>query len=252
MAPLASLVNYTRALERHAAAVCSPGTVVTFNGISEERYHGRMPADVLRYPYAKHVLQAEAIEFARAAERRGYDAVVLGSFSEPFLVEIRSLLDIPVVSLAESSLLVACSLADQFALITLAPSNVQRLRKLVRRHGLEARISALYPLSNPVDENDLNTALAMPETVINDFCTVSRRAVQEGADLIVPAEGVLNEIMFANGTHTIDNATVLDCVGTTLLYAELLVALKVRAHVGVSRRSFAQPPPDLLHELSER
>jgi allantoin racemase len=246
MAPIRSLGHYTAALASHARRACSDGVEVVFNGVTEERYRGRLPADVLKYPFAKLVFQAEAIDFCRKAEADGFDAVILGSFSEPFLAEIRSILDIPVVSLAEASLLTACSLAEQFALVTLAPANVKRLRALVRRHGLETRIVAIHALDRAVDEADLDAAFTAPERVVADFTGVAGRAVEAGADLVVPAEGVLNEVLFANGVRTIAQATVLDCVGTALLQ----VALKRRLGIGVGRRwSYAKPPPDLLDEM---
>jgi len=91
-----------------------------------------MPAEVHRYPYAKLTLQLDAIEFGMRAEREGFDAYIIGSFSEPFLQETRSVLDIPVVSLAEASLLTACSLSEQFALISLSSAYARRLRGVVR------------------------------------------------------------------------------------------------------------------------
>lgn len=250
MTQLGALSNYAAALAQRAARVCSEHVEVVFNGVSEHRYQGRMPADILKYPYAKLVLQSEAIDFCRRAERENFDAIVLGSFSEPFLQEIRSVVDIPVVSMPESSLLVACSLAEQFALITLAPSNVRRLKSLVRRHGLESRISGIYAVTRHLDEADLNAALKQPDAVIADFTAVGRNAVDAGADLVIPAEGILNLLLHANGVDTIAGATVQDCVGVAFLYAELLVNLKRRAGLGVGRRwTYAMPPPELMAQL---
>ena len=93
-----------------------------------------------------------SIAFGLQAEREGFDAYIIGSFSEPFLAETRSVLDIPVVSLAEASLLTACSLAEQFALITLSPAYARRVRSVVKRHGLEGRLSGIYTLSTAYDE----------------------------------------------------------------------------------------------------
>lgn len=250
MTQLGVLSNYTAALKERAAGVCSEDVEVFFNGVTEQRYQGRMPADILKYSYAKLVLQSEAIEFCRQAEREAFDAVVLGSFSEPFLQEARSVVDIPIVSMPESSLLVACSLAEQFALVTLAPANVRRLRSLVRRHGLESRVSGIYALSHHVDEADLNAALQNPNAVIADFMAVGRKAVDAGADLVLPAEGILNLLLHSNGATSIAGATVHDCVGVALLYAEMAVNLKRRAGVGVGRRwSYAMPPPELMTQL---
>jgi len=68
--------------------------------------------------------------------------------------------------------------------------------------------------------------------------------------LVIPAEGVLNEVLFWEGVQSIGDATVMDCVGASLLYAELLVDLKRRVGIGVGRRwLYATPPPDLLKTL---
>jgi Asp/Glu/hydantoin racemase len=252
MTPLEHLASYRESLQEHAERICSPGVEVSVNGVSPGLYRNRTPADVLKYPYAKLVAQQEVIDICRKAESDGFDAVILGSFSEPFLAEIRSVLDIPVVSMAESALLVACSLAEQFALVTLAPPNVKRVRALVRRHGFEGRVAAVLPLSKPVDEAQLNAALTAPKAVADDFSAVAARAVDAGVDVVVPAEGVLNLIVHRSGITTIGQATILDSVATALLYAELLVNLRRRVGTGVGRRwVYAKPPAELLADLAK-
>jgi allantoin racemase len=251
MTPLRHLPNYRAALERHAKEVCSAGTQVAVNGVSEAPYEGLMPADLLRYPYAKLVLQAEAIEFCRRAEREKFDAVILGSFSEPFLAETRSILEIPVVSLAEAAMLAACSLAEKFSLITLAPSNVKRLRGVVSRHGLDGRVSGVYALKERLDEAELDRALESPRAITEDFRLLAAKTVEAGADVVIPAEGVLNEAVRMEGLKQVEQATVLDSVGSALLYAEFLVGLKRRLGHGVGRRwAYSRPPQELLDRLS--
>lgn len=250
MAPIRSLPHYRQALEKHAREACGDGVEVAFNGVREERYHGRLPAEVHRYPYAKLVLQLDAIEFGLQAEREKFDAYIIGSFSEPFLAETRSVLAIPVVSLAEASLLMACALAEQFALITLSPAYARRLRGVVRRHGLEGRLAGIEALSTARDEGDIDAAFASPKALIDDFTSVARKAVDGGADAVIPAEGLLSELLYANRVTTIDGATVLDCVGAALLHAEMLVSAKSRLGLGVGRRwAYARLPADLLAEL---
>ena len=129
--------------------------------------------------------------------------------------------------------------------------NAHRLGKVVHRHGLEGRVSGIHALSTPVDERILDEAFADPRGVIDDFTAIARSAAAAGADVVVPAEGVLNEVLFANGVREVDGATILDCVGTTLLYTELLVNLKRRIGAGVGRRwTYARPPEDVLALLS--
>jgi Asp/Glu/hydantoin racemase len=249
MAPIRHLTNYTDSLARHAAQACSPGVEVRFNGASDEAYAGRTPADLLRYPYAKHVLGEEAIGHALRAEREGYDAIIIGSFSDPFLPEIRSLLNIPVISMPESAMLLACSLAESFAMVTLGPPNVVRVRKTVHRHGMGARVTGVHAFAQQWDEAQLDAALAQPGPLIESFVEVSRRAVVDGADLVIPAEGVLNEVLFMHGVAAVDGATVMDCVGAALLQAEMQVNAKRRLKLGVGRHWALRPPADVMTRL---
>jgi allantoin racemase len=249
MAPIAHLTGYTEALARHAKLACSPDVEVIFNGANEEPYHGTTPADLLRYPYAKHVLGEEAIGHALRAEREGFDAIILGSFSEPFLPEIRSLLDIPVVSMPEASIQLACALSESFSMITLGPPNVLRVKKTVARHGMQARVSGVHALTRQWNETELNAAFAEPETLIEGFCEVARRSLAEGADLVIAAEGVLNEVLFQHGLREIDGATVMDCVGAALLHAEMLVNARKKLGLGPGRRWAKRPARDVLERL---
>lgn len=250
MIPIHRLAAYRDALQEHAARACSEGTEVVFNGSSDATYRNHTPADLLRYPYAKLVIQQEAIDFARRAEAEGFDAIILGSFSEPFLIELRSLLDIPVISMPEASLFAACSLAERFALVTLGASNVIRLRRVVRGHGLDSRVSGIHPFPRQTDEDELNAAFADPAGLIESFTAITEDAVAGGADVVIPAEGVLNEVLHANGVRSIAGATVMDCVGAAMLQAEMMVAMRRRLGLGVGRRwSYLKPPPGILAEI---
>jgi Asp/Glu/hydantoin racemase len=251
-APIRGLPHYRAALAKHARLALPDGPEVAFHGVREERYHGRLPAELHRYPYAKFVLQMDFIEFALQAEREGCEAFIVGSFSEPFLAETRSVVDIPVASLAEASLLAACSLAENFALISLNPGYARRLRGVVRRHGLESRLVDARATSTPHDEATVDAAFASPGELIDDFSAVAASLVEAGADVIIPAEGLLSELLHENGIKSVHGATVLDCVGVALLHADMMVKLKRTLGVGVGRRwAYARPPADMLRELRE-
>lgn len=250
MTSLTHLPNYKDALQRHAKRVCQDGVEVSVNGISDKWFDSHMPTEMYRYVYAKHVIQGEVIGVCRRAEEQGYDAVILGSFSEPFLGEIRSLLNIPVVGMAESAMLLACSMGEQFSLVALNSAQLVRLRPVIERHGLGARMREMVTLSSPINERKLDDALKESKPVIDDFCAAARKAVDAGADVVIPAEGVLNEVMFWNDVKSIEGATVLDAVGASLLYAELMVNMKRKTGLGVGRRwAYTQPPADVLKVL---
>ena len=250
MSPLNRLGSYAGIVASHARTIVSADTEIFFNGASEKFYRDRLPADVFRYPYTKFAVQKEAIDYCFRAEQEGFDAVVLGSFSEPFLRESRSLVEIPVVSLAESAMLVGCSMAEEIALVTLTPEYARRLRDTVRRHKLESRVTQVIGLGEGISEHDVNRGLDEPERIVDAFCSVAGTVIDRGADLLVPAEGILSLVLHKYGTAEIEGAPVMDSVATVLRYAEMLVELRRRTGLSVGRRwSYPQPGPDLRDDI---
>jgi Asp/Glu/hydantoin racemase len=250
MASLESLGAYGRALEARLPSLVSPGTEVVIHGVPAGSYAGKAPAEVLRYPYAKYLIHDQALGFVAQAERDGFDAVAFATFAEPVLQQARSIVDIPVASMVEASLLVGCSMARRMALITLAPENRVRLAEQVEKHGLQQRVSGIYPLDPPITEFALAAAFTEPASVVEAFAQTARRAIADGADLIIPAEGVFTEVLAAQQISRIDGAAVMDCVAVVLAYTEMLVALRRRTGLGVGRRwDHAQPPADLMDQL---
>ena len=134
----------------------------------------------------------------------------------------------------ECTLLVACSMAEKFALTTLAPANVKRVKALVKRHSLENRVSGYYSLAHPVDEDILNVAVKKPKQVVTDFLATAELAKADGADLIIPAEGILNLIIQRSNINPIGRLAVMDCVSTSFLYAEMMITMQRK--LGISAR----------------
>ncbi len=247
MTELAELGQYRTTMEEHAQAVLSPSTQVSVNGLPPGSYGGLAPSDVLAYPYAYHLVLGHAIEAAYQAEQQGFDAFVVGSYSEPFLREIRSLVDIPVASMAESTFLVACSLGKYQALITNTPGIARIVSTQVQKHGLRERVTGVYSIDPPLTENALAVAYQDAGELIDGFLQVAGRAVDAGADVVIPAEGVLAELLWANGVESVNGVPVMDSLGVAWHYAEMLVGLWRRTGLRVGRRwEYPRPPADML------
>ncbi|MGH6861188.1 MAG: aspartate/glutamate racemase family protein, partial [Phyllobacterium sp.] len=203
-------------------------------GMPEGTYGSQSPSDALGNAYLYHRVLSPIVEQAVEAERQGYDAFVMGSFSEPYLREMRTAVDIPVVSLTEAALLTGCSLGGQIGLISNAP-NVAFMTKLsVAKHHLEARVLEVTALSPGMDEYELIAARDEPSALIEAFKETARSLIARGAEVIVPAEGVMAEILAREGLKTIDKATVIDVFAAAWSQALGLVRLR-RAGMGTSR-----------------
>jgi allantoin racemase len=250
---LGALGAYKLAIEAHAAQVTGGEAQVDVHGLPPGAYAGAAPSAVLANAYAYHRTLSCVIDYAIQAEREGYDAFVVGSFSEPFLREIRSAVDIPVASLAESSVLVGCSLGHSIAMISNAPSVQWMTKSAVEKHGLGARVLDVVSLDPPLDEHALSAAFADPAPLIASFRACASRLVARGADVIIPAEGVLAGVLVRNGIKEIEGAALIDVFGVTWHYAMMLARLWSKTGLRVGRAwHYRRDDPALVARLSER
>ncbi len=226
---------YKRALEAHAAEILGGDAEVVVHGLPSGSYGGASATAVLGNAFAYHRTLDRVIDYAITAERQGYDAFVIGSFSEPFLREIRSAVDIPVASLTESGLLVGCSLGSYLALVSNAPAVQWMTKVAVDKHKLAARVLEVAAMDPPLDEPALGRAYADPAPVIANFTAVAERLVARGADVIIPAEGVLAELLVRHGVREIAGAPVMDVFAVTWAYALMQIRLWSKAGLRVGR-----------------
>ena len=226
---------YKRALEAHAEEILGGDAEVVVHGLPSGSYGGASATAVLGNAFAYHRTLDRVIDLAITAERQGYDAFVIGSFSEPFLREIRSAVDIPVASLTESGLLVGCSLGSYVALISNAPAVQWMTKVAVDKHKLAARVLEVVAMDPPLDEPALARAYADPAPVIANFTAAAERLVARGADVIIPAEGVLAELLVRHGVREIAGAPVMDVFAVTWAYALMQIRLWSKAGLRVGR-----------------
>lgn len=238
---------YRESIEAHARQVLSDDVQVDVFGVREGTYGGYAPIELLTYPYPSHVLLDQVLDSAAEAEAAGYDAFVIGSFSEPFLREVRSLAQIPVVAMGESTLLVACSYGHGIGLVTINPPFAYMTRRLVEKHGLSERVAGIAALDPPVTEDNLADAFADADELIARFQDAALPLLEQHADVIVPGEGVLNEFLFTNGVRDVHGASVVDSVAVTLLYAQMQVRLWQDTGLRPGRQwEYRRPNDDIL------
>jgi Asp/Glu/hydantoin racemase len=237
------LPEYAATLTHHATQVCDPDTTVEIHGVRPGSYPDALtPIEAIRYPWCHQMLSAQIVNNAVQAQRQGFDAVAISCFFDPGLREARSLVDIPVVSLCETALFIATTVGGRFGLLGLGPDQVFALDELAARYGATDRIAAVLPLDPPVTENDLESMHGGGGDLEDRVEEVARRAVAQGADLIIPAEGVLNTALVRRGIRTLAGVPVMDAYGTLLSYAEMLVRLHRSTGMRVSHHGYYAGP----------
>lgn len=239
---IASYHSYRQALEAHFA-LAAPEVEVALHGVPEGTWGGLSPSQVMHAPYANHKILSDVLfEQLRRAEREGFDAFVLGSFTEPWLRELRSLTDLPVVSTAEAAVHVACSVAHQFALVTMNVENewFQRVNMQARR--LDGRISGIYVVRPEATEREIDSLFTDPSAYLARFAEVARSAIAQCADAIIPSEGLVATVVARSGLKEIDGVPIVDPIAAAVLYAEMLAKLHRRTGLRPGRRwHYAKP-----------
>lgn len=245
---------YRQALEAHFARTADAGTTVELHGVEPGTWAGRQPSQLMGYPAIFHAaLGGPFLRNALTAEREGYDAFVVGTYIEPFLRELRSLVDIPVVSSLESMALTACSLGRRPAVVTLNDELKALVHAGIERHGLGSRMGPVLVVEPGLTEAELTGLFSDPAEYLERFRKAARRALEHQADVIIPGEAILAVIVAGNGLTEIDGASVMDGIGIPVAQAEMMVKLWQRTGLRPGRRwSFRRPAADVVSAFEGR
>lgn len=239
-----------RAYAEHARRVLRPESVVDFFTLPPETYQAPFPNRIVRYYYPETLFAQYFVEQAIRAEREGYDAFITGASQDPGLQAARSVVRIPVVGYGEASMLVACMLGDRFGFVGFIPELQAALRASVRLYGLEARCGPMVTLQGGAD---LLVRAFGGESApfLEAFHEAARRAVGQGADVLIPGEGLVNELLFQNGITEVEGVPIVDSDGVALKVAELMVDLRRLCGMMASNAGYfhAAPPRDLVDHL---
>ena len=246
---MATVPAYGEALARHVRAVAAPDTVVDLHGVAAGTYTpDHTAADIARSPYLMSLHVHQILDAARSAAAGGYDAMVIAILQNPGLREARSLVELPVAGYGETAMHVACMLGRRFSVVLFNPELADLVAEEVARAGLGSRAAphALVEL----EYGNVVEAFANPGRLVDAFTLAARRALAGGADVIIPGQTIMAEVLWQNGVHRIDEAPVVDGLGVTIKMAELLAGLRRSSSMSASRRGYWGTPPDM--DLAER
>lgn len=132
---------------------------------------------------AEAAVAAVAMLELMAAHAGGCDAAVVAAFGDPGLEAARELLPIPVVGLAEASILSACALGRRFTLICFLPAFIPWYHDSVARSGLLDRLASIRAATSAF--NDLSTVQDELEMELVKLCQAAFET--DGADVVVLA-----------------------------------------------------------------
>lgn len=83
------------------------------------------------------------IDLVRGTLAQPFDGYVLACFDDIAIAEVRSMVDAPVISMAEAAIRVATERADKFAIVTTVASAVPSISILLERYGVASRCTII-------------------------------------------------------------------------------------------------------------
>lgn len=242
MTTLEEQPGYARLMADHARKVCAADTTVDLHGVMPGTHTPDLaPIQAAGLAWIAELNALQIVENVIRAEAEGYDAVAMSCFGDPQLDACRSLVDIPVVSAFETSLLVASTCARAFGLLVPTESAIRNNRKRVRHYGFEHRVAAIAACDPPLTEYEMEHGFE-GGPIVDKLVANIRRLAAQGADIVIPAEGVLNALLVRNGIDNVDGVPVFDSFGAIMATAEMLVRLQRSTGLRNSRRGAYSRP----------
>jgi allantoin racemase len=172
---------------------------------------------------------------------QGCDAAIVAAFGDPGLGGARELLSIPVVGLAEASMLTACMLGRRFSIVTFSRALEPWYRECVEYHGLMSRFASIRCAEGGF--SDIATVSLEKESSLLALC--DRVINEDGADVIIlggaPLAGMASSVCQRVAVPLIDG------VAAAVAQAQSLVALRPRK---ATAGSFRRPPPKPITGVS--
>jgi Asp/Glu/hydantoin racemase len=188
---------------------------------------------------------------ALTAEQQGYDAFVIGNFQDGGLGEARSAVRIPVIGLAEATMLHACTLGRRIGLVATTPVHVPYHEDQIVRYGLERRVIAVQAVR--ADTGRFNRAFDDEReyrSLREEFVSQAEPMLGLGIDVIIPAGGYPMLLFTREQSFAIDGATVLNGLPVAVAVAETAIRLSRLNGTGTSRRiAYALPPGEAVTEF---
>ncbi|HEV8617582.1 MAG TPA: aspartate/glutamate racemase family protein [Methylomirabilota bacterium] len=166
------------------------------------------------------------------------DAVVLAGFGRVGIDALKEALTIPVVSISEASMAMACLLGHRFTTLTMLQQFIPYQQDLVRLYGFEAKCASVRAINVNVEEcvTNRDTTLAELKVQIQKIVTEDRAEV-----VVLACAGLCG---YDEELTRLAGVPVLDPVAVTVRVAESFVGLGL-AHSKI--RKFAKPPQPLDH-----
>jgi Asp/Glu/hydantoin racemase len=239
--------SFINAVQQLVDRAVDPGTTIEVHGTSQG-----VLGDQYRL-FFQYDLKEVIDNGLRVRQEGGYDAFALANSLDPALVDLREILDIPVLSLMETNSFMACTMGERFGVIVPNRKMVPRYREILLGYGLRDRLAAIEPIlfDDVRAQEDAFNNPDVAASVEKQMIAATRRAAEKGAEVVFAA-GPPGALMAQRGIFEVDGVPLLDSYTVLAKAAEMRVKLHRLSGVCVSRHCLYEAPPgDLIRKVAE-
>ncbi len=240
--------DYNKALRRILDSVKDADTEIEVHGIT------KVGGIADQFHYLDYLESGEVMTNVQVAMKRGFDAFLIGNIGDPGLHAAREISNIPVLALCETSVHLACMMGRNFSLVTINEKFTPRILDNVARYGLSGRLAAVNRMK--VDrilhlDAGFGDAKARKE-IFSQFMRAANANVEAGAEVIIPAGGVVMALLADAGIHEASrNTPILNGIPALVKTGEAVVKLnRIMGGKFLSKRLYYAPPTaDQIDEI---
>jgi Asp/Glu/hydantoin racemase len=159
-----------------------------------------------------------------------------------------------VLGLCESSIHLACLMGANFSIVNVNPKFTRRVTEKITGAGLSSRLVSIDEMQ--VERGQVLDRAFEDErirgNVIGQFTAAARQGAAKGAEVVIPAGGIVMTILASNGVHAVDNVPVVNGLIALVKIAELAVQVRQLTGSFTSKRMMYAPPSGkLLADIRE-
>jgi allantoin racemase len=235
----------------HFDELVSEGTTVDIHTLPMDAYPSAIPEGAVRFGVVETFFSAYFAQQSHAAERAGYDAFIVGASQDPGLREARSLAGIPVLGYGETAFHIAAMSGHRFGVVGFIPELAEPIMDNLSASGLSHRLTGFEYLRDGAAT--VQEALSGNATrFLEAFAASARKVIDKGAQVLIPGEGLPNEILWHEGVTEVDGVPIMDVDGLVVKTAELLVGLRSTKVLGRSAAGYwlRRPDPAFVDHLA--
>ena len=227
----------------HFAELLRADDQIHIESLPGNTYEKQLPEGLVRFAGAESIFLTHFMKMAVKAETEGFDAFIMGTSQDPGLRECRALVDIPVIGYGESAAIYSLISNFKVGIVGFIPELFEAIEENYVRMGLTKLLAGSRALAGG-PEIMVDAFKGNPVKHRDSFVAAARELISNGATVIIPGEGLSNELLVDQGVKEVDGVPILDPITLTFEFARMMNSLQKLGVAGKSKYGYWSVPLD--------